>query len=72
MEYRGNVLLSVVILYRYNSADGIIVTIDPEKKRKIDNFVDSLLSEFDKRRNVVGNCEQRRNIVHIWIYIVKI
>ena len=31
-----------------------IVNIYPEKKEKIDNFVNSLLSECDKHRNVVG------------------
>ena len=31
-----------------------IVNIDPEKKEKIDNFVNSLLSECDRHSNVVG------------------
>ena len=31
-----------------------IDNIDPEKKEKIDNFVNSLLSECDRHSNVVG------------------
>ena len=31
-----------------------IVNIDPEKKEKIDNFVNSLFSECETHRNVVG------------------
>ena len=33
---------------------GGIVNIDQEKKEKIDNFVNSLLSECNRYRNVVG------------------
>ena len=35
------------------TANGII-NIDPEKKEKIDNFVNSLLSECDRHQNVAG------------------
>ena len=31
-----------------------IVNIDPEKKEKIDNFVNSLLSGCDRHSNIVG------------------
>ena len=31
-----------------------IVNMDPEKKEKIDNFVNSLLSDCDLHQNVVG------------------
>ena len=44
-------MLYVVIIC--TTANGI-VNIDPEKKEKIDNFVNSLLSDCDKHQNVVG------------------
>ena len=49
---RKNILLCMIIFY--TSAVNGIVNIDPEKKAKIDDFVNSLLSECDRHSNVVG------------------
>ena len=49
---RTNILLCVIIFC--TTAVNGIVNIDPEKKEKIDNFVNSLLSECDRHSNVVG------------------
>ena len=50
-ELRRMFVLYVVIFY--TTVYGI-TNIDPEKKEKIDNFINSLLSECDSHRNVVG------------------
>ena len=51
LRIRRIVVLCVVIFC--TTVNGI-VNIDPEKKEKIDNFVNSLLSECDRHSNVVG------------------
>ena len=47
------IIVVFCVIFLSNYARGI-VNIDQEKKQKIDNFVNSLLSECDRYRNVVG------------------
>ena len=51
-ELRRLFVLSVII-FCTTTVNGI-TNIDPEKKEKIDSFVNSLLSECDSHSNVVG------------------
>ena len=52
MERLGKSVMFFAIIFS-TTVNGI-VNIDPEKKEKIDNFVNSLLSECDEHRNVAG------------------
>ena len=49
-ELRKIVLCLIILLSSVSGIDNI----DPEKKEKIDNFVNSLLLDCDKHQNVVG------------------
>ena len=51
VELRRIVVLSVII---FCTSVYVITNIDPEKKEKIDDFINSLLFDCDKHSNVVG------------------
>ena len=48
---RTSVFLCIIIFCARISA---IINIDPERKEKIDNFVNSLLFDCNRHRNIVG------------------
>ena len=63
--FRKSILICVIIFC--TTVYGI-VNIDPEKKEKIDNFVNTLLFDCDRHSNVVGMNLAIVYIVHNWVW----
>ena len=53
MEMVRKHILLCVIIFCTTAVNGI-VNLDPEKKEKIDTFINSLLFDCDRHRNIVG------------------